>query len=62
LLGAADAARAAAGAPLPEAERRDVDRAEAAARAHLGERSYTTAFAAGQRLDPVAAHRLTVRP
>ncbi|WP_032766749.1 BTAD domain-containing putative transcriptional regulator [Streptomyces sp. CNS654] len=41
LLGAAHRARAAAGAPLPEAERGDVDRVEAAVRAALGDEVYT---------------------
>ncbi|MEI5102500.1 hypothetical protein RB200_33355 [Streptomyces sp. PmtG] len=58
LLGAATAARVSAGAPLPPAERRDVDRAEAAARAGLGEGPYTTAFEAGRRLSPSLARRV----
>ncbi|NUV72004.1 AfsR/SARP family transcriptional regulator [Streptomyces sp. CAI-121] len=41
LLGAAHRAREAAGAPLPEAERGDVDRVEAAVRAALGDEVYT---------------------
>ncbi|MCI3929005.1 BTAD domain-containing putative transcriptional regulator [Streptomyces sp. AN091965] len=55
LLGAASAARASVGAPLPDAERGDVDRVVAAARARLGAESYTTAFKQGQQLSPVAA-------
>ncbi|MFI8931125.1 AfsR/SARP family transcriptional regulator [Streptomyces sp. NPDC053474] len=58
LLGAAAAARASVGAPLPDAERGDVDRVAAAARARLGTQSYTTAFKQGQRLGPVAARAL----
>ncbi|MBB5101670.1 BTAD domain-containing putative transcriptional regulator [Streptomyces spectabilis] len=58
LLGAAAAARASVGTPLPDAERGDVDRAEAAARARLGAESYTTAFKQGQRLSPVEARGL----
>ncbi|NUW03712.1 BTAD domain-containing putative transcriptional regulator [Streptomyces sp. CAI 127] len=41
LLGAAHRAREAAGAPLPEAERGDVDRVEAAVRAALGDEVHT---------------------
>ncbi|WP_306332241.1 BTAD domain-containing putative transcriptional regulator [Streptomyces sp. KL118A] len=47
LLGAADAARRSVGAPLPPAERGDVDRIAAAARAALGEAAYAEAFARG---------------
>ncbi|TDC78918.1 BTAD domain-containing putative transcriptional regulator [Streptomyces hainanensis] len=46
-LGAAAAARASVGTPLPAAERRDVDRATAAARAALGADAFAAAFAAG---------------
>ncbi|QCX74883.1 Putative HTH-type transcriptional regulator [Streptomyces sp. YIM 121038] len=62
LLGAASAARASVGAPLPAAERGDVDRVEAAARARLGTQSYTTAFKQGQRLSPVAARAVVASP
>ncbi|WP_030676496.1 AfsR/SARP family transcriptional regulator [Streptomyces sp. NRRL B-1347] len=57
LLGAAAAARASVGAPLPDAERGDVDRVAAAARTRLGAESYTTAFKQGQLLSPVEARR-----
>lgn len=47
LLGAADAARRRAGAPLPEAERGDVDRIGIAARAVLGEKGFAGEFEKG---------------
>ncbi|WP_329034325.1 AfsR/SARP family transcriptional regulator [Streptomyces sp. NBC_00178] len=50
LLGAAAAARSGAGAPLPTAERADVDRVTAAARAALGAAAYTDAYDRGARL------------
>jgi predicted ATPase/DNA-binding SARP family transcriptional activator len=50
LLGAAAALRASTGAPLAPAERTDVDRAEAAARAALGEPDFTTASTRGTAL------------
>ncbi|MFD5749011.1 BTAD domain-containing putative transcriptional regulator [Streptomyces sp. NPDC127033] len=50
LLGAADAARRGVGAPLPTAERGDVDRVTAAARAALGGPAFTEAFERGARL------------
>ncbi|MFG2003479.1 BTAD domain-containing putative transcriptional regulator [Spirillospora sp. NPDC048911] len=46
LLGEAAAARAAAGAPLPPAERGDVDRITATVRAALGDEEFTASFAA----------------
>ncbi|WP_205718699.1 BTAD domain-containing putative transcriptional regulator [Actinomadura sp. WMMA1423] len=49
LLGAADASRRSVDAPLPPAERGDVDRVTAAATAALGERAFTEAFARGTR-------------
>jgi predicted ATPase len=52
LLGAASAARASVGAPLPEAERGDVDRITGALSAALGETSFKTAFQQGTALDP----------
>ncbi|MEE1762115.1 BTAD domain-containing putative transcriptional regulator [Streptomyces sp. SP18BB07] len=50
LLGAADAARRDVGAPLPPAERGDVDRITTAARAALGGSAFTEAFDRGARL------------
>ncbi|OZM71277.1 AfsR family transcriptional regulator [Amycolatopsis antarctica] len=47
LLGAADAARQAVGAPLPAAERLDVDRISERLRTALGERAFEESFAAG---------------
>ncbi|OXM72663.1 BTAD domain-containing putative transcriptional regulator [Amycolatopsis sp. KNN50.9b] len=51
LLGAADAARRSVGAPLPPAERGDVDRIEHAARTALGEKTYTAEHETGARLE-----------
>ncbi|RJL24439.1 BTAD domain-containing putative transcriptional regulator [Bailinhaonella thermotolerans] len=48
LLGAAATLRTSAGAPLPEAERADVDRIAGRARAALGEAAFTESYAAGQ--------------
>ncbi|MFJ9885691.1 BTAD domain-containing putative transcriptional regulator [Streptomyces sp. NPDC091287] len=55
LLGAAAAARRRAGAPLPPAERADVDRVTAGARATLGADAFTEAYGRGARLDPEEA-------
>ncbi|WP_245627871.1 BTAD domain-containing putative transcriptional regulator [Actinomadura oligospora] len=52
LLGAADAARRGVGAPLPSAERADVDRITASAASALGEDAFAEAFAEGARLTP----------
>ncbi|MFB7513568.1 BTAD domain-containing putative transcriptional regulator [Streptomyces sp. NPDC056144] len=57
LLGAAAAARRRAGAPLPPAERADVDRVTAAARGALGADAFTEAYERGARLDPEDAVR-----
>ncbi|MFJ4521089.1 BTAD domain-containing putative transcriptional regulator [Streptomyces sp. NPDC088810] len=57
LLGAAHAARRSVGAPLPPAERADVDRVTAAARSVLGRRAFTEAFERGARLSPAEAER-----
>jgi predicted ATPase/DNA-binding SARP family transcriptional activator len=57
LLGAADAARRSAGAPLPPAERGDVDRITARATAALGDPAFAAAFGDGANLSPEkAAH------
>ncbi|MGW7427998.1 AfsR/SARP family transcriptional regulator [Streptomyces sp. NPDC054861] len=55
LLGAASAARRRAGAPLPPAERADVDRVTAAARAVLGAAAFAEAYDRGTRLHPEEA-------
>jgi predicted ATPase/DNA-binding SARP family transcriptional activator len=52
LLGAAGAARSAAGAPLPPALRTDVDRITRRARAALGPAHFTAALNGGTNLDP----------
>lgn len=57
LLGAAAAARRRAGAPLPPAERADVDRVTAAARAALGAAVFAEAYERGARLEPEEAVR-----
>ncbi|MFD9886733.1 BTAD domain-containing putative transcriptional regulator [Streptomyces alboflavus] len=61
LLGAAAAARASVGAPLPAGERRDVDRVTAAAEARLGGAAYATAFGEGEHMAPEQARRLAAR-
>ncbi|MFB4271332.1 BTAD domain-containing putative transcriptional regulator [Nonomuraea sp. GTA35] len=55
LLGAADAARRSVGAPLPPAERGDVDRIMAVTRAVLGEAAHAEAFLRGTELSPEEA-------
>ncbi|MFF9485106.1 BTAD domain-containing putative transcriptional regulator [Streptomyces sp. NPDC014676] len=57
LLGAAAAARGRAGAPLPPAERTDVDRVTATARTVLGASAFTEAYTCGTRLSPEEAVR-----
>lgn len=57
LLGAANAARRGLGAPLPPAERGDVDRIAAAARKTLDEPAFTQAFERGARLTAEEAVR-----
>ncbi|GAA2105824.1 BTAD domain-containing putative transcriptional regulator [Actinomadura alba] len=52
LLGTAAATREGVGAPLPPAERGDVDRVTARARAALGEAAFAAEFAHGRTLDP----------
>ncbi|MFG3496769.1 BTAD domain-containing putative transcriptional regulator [Streptomyces sp. NPDC047886] len=56
LLGAAEAARTSVGAPLPPAERGDVDRVMTAARVGLGPREYAAAHAEGATLDREGVH------
>ncbi|TDC15484.1 AfsR/SARP family transcriptional regulator [Streptomyces sp. 8K308] len=55
LLGAAHAARASVGMPLPSAERGDVDRITAAVREHLEEGAYLAAYRHGIELTPEEA-------
>ncbi|WP_206307220.1 BTAD domain-containing putative transcriptional regulator [Streptomyces sp. ICN441] len=57
LLGAADAARRGVGAPLPPAERGDVDRVTASARKALGGPAFAEAFERGARLTAEEAVR-----
>ncbi|MER7011333.1 BTAD domain-containing putative transcriptional regulator [Saccharopolyspora sp. NPDC000359] len=64
LLGAAAAARASAGTPLPEAERDDVDRTTTRAREHLSRNAFERAFTEGRthyptNLDPLTTPRRT---
>jgi hypothetical protein len=54
LLGTADATRRSTGAPLPPAERGDVERITARIRAGLGEAGFAAAFAEGATADPRA--------
>ena len=56
LLGAATAMRSSAGAPLPPAERFDVDRAADAARSHLGDKGFDLAFHEGAAMTPDGAY------
>ncbi|MGW1992126.1 BTAD domain-containing putative transcriptional regulator [Embleya sp. NPDC001921] len=58
LLGAADAARRGVGAPLPPAERLDVDRITATATATLGPSGFAASFARGAAMDPYDAARV----
>ncbi|WP_225825316.1 BTAD domain-containing putative transcriptional regulator [Streptomyces naphthomycinicus] len=57
LLGAAHAARRSVGAPLPPAERGDVDRVTAAAQAVMGVRAFQESFERGAWLSPDEAER-----
>jgi len=62
LLGAAAAARQAAGTPLPAGERQDVDRITARVVADLGEVVFRDAYASGERETiPLAIPRVTQR-
>ncbi|MCP3819399.1 hypothetical protein NLX86_15180 [Streptomyces sp. A3M-1-3] len=54
MLGAAATARQTAGAPLPPAERGDVDRIGAAVKAALGGAAFTEAYATGAEKGPDA--------
>ncbi|WP_142104391.1 BTAD domain-containing putative transcriptional regulator [Pseudonocardia cypriaca] len=64
LLGAAAAARESVGAPLPPAERGDVDRIAATATAALGEAAFAEEFARGGLTDPdeLVGERLLAAP
>ncbi|WP_073484514.1 AfsR/SARP family transcriptional regulator [Streptoalloteichus hindustanus] len=55
LLGAATATRDSVAAPLPPAERGDVDRITATSRKALGDKEFVTAFQHGTRLSPQEA-------
>ncbi|MFI6585308.1 BTAD domain-containing putative transcriptional regulator [Embleya sp. NPDC050493] len=57
LLGASDAARRSVGAPLPAAERIDVDRITGAATATLGPAAFTAAFTRGATSPPETTAR-----
>ncbi len=59
LLGAADAARRSVDAPLPSAERGDVDRITAAARSALGDPAFAEVFERGTRLSEEEVVALT---
>lgn len=58
LLGAAAAARASVGAPLPPAERQDVDRIESATRKTLGDNAFDAKFSYGSNLPCTALDAL----
>jgi hypothetical protein len=62
LLGAADAARRSVGAPLPAAERSDVDRITARTIAVLGEAAFREAFDRGAALAPEEAAEVARTP
>lgn len=64
LLGAATALRASVDAPLPPAERVDVDRAAGAARAHLDNSAFDLAFdqGAAMTLDAACTYATTLKP
>ncbi len=64
LLGAATALRASVDAPLPPAERVDVDRAAGAARAHLDNSAFDLAFdeGAAMTLDAACTYATTLTP
>ncbi len=60
LLGAAARTRQSVGAPLPVAERGDVDRITSAARQRLGEQAFQVAFDRGAALNPNEIHELVL--
>ncbi|MFJ4585513.1 AfsR/SARP family transcriptional regulator [Streptomyces echinatus] len=62
LLGAADTARRSVGAPLPTAERADVDRITARTTAVLGEKAFREAFERGAGMAPEEAAGLARTP
>lgn len=62
LLGAAGTARETAGAPLPHAERSDVDRITRVARDALGARAFAYQFDKGRRLGPDEARSAATPP
>ena len=62
LLGTADATRRGTGAPLPPAERGDVERITARTRSALGEAAFAAAFAEGIESGPGVADGRTGRP
>ncbi len=62
LLGAAAAAREASGAPLPEAERFDVDRIEDTVRASLGGDVFAAEFQRGTSMSLDAAGKIATAP
>ncbi|QKW30401.1 AfsR/SARP family transcriptional regulator [Streptomyces seoulensis] len=61
LLGTADATRTRSGAPLPAAERADVERIAERARDVLGPQAYAAAFGAGWEVDHLAAAEAELR-
>jgi predicted ATPase/DNA-binding SARP family transcriptional activator len=58
LLGVAAATRRSIGAPLPSAERGDVERITTVARKALGDKAFTMQFKLGENLDPGKAYPL----
>ncbi|NIH87042.1 BTAD domain-containing putative transcriptional regulator [Amycolatopsis granulosa] len=62
LLGAATALREATGAPLPAAERHDVDRIAARLTTALGRHQFQVHFADGRALDPAHAANIPTDP
>src|SRR5207237_4011188 len=52
LWGAAEILREVMGTPIPPSERAEYERSVAAARAHLGEQAFATAWAEGRAMSP----------